>query len=233
MRRELAANALFDALVRPGNDIVTLSEVFDGLGLTPPWPRMYRMIARMDPDNDGEISRTEMIDGMHLIVGYQLDRNMGLDGDLDEKLSLREFALGYTENATPRDDAEYTAAQIESFKQNDLNQDGLVSRDELDVEVTRYYLRLFRAWRLSGVLAEQGIATEGYVSEAVFALLWGTDLGAKVPEEIAERYKQWAGDDPEPPLRYLGGYLSQLPLEEFETIERTLDTVIQKRNKGS
>ena len=212
---------------------MSLGEMINGLGLFPPWPRIYRMVARMDPDNDGEITRAEAVNGMHSIVGYQVDRNMGLDGDVDGKLTLREFALGFTENATPRDDADYSPQQITSFNTYDIDHDGFLSRAELDVEVTRYYLRLFRAWRLTGRIGEAGLLDQGYVTESVFALLWGIDLGGDVPAEITERYENWAGDESEPPLRYLGGYLGTLPLDEFETIEHRIDTVIRKRNKGS
>ncbi len=217
--RKEAAEALFDSISRSKAVPIPLEELFEELGLTPPWPRMYRMIARMDPDKDGEITRPEMVTGMHAIVGVQVDRNMDLDGNLDELLSMYEYSLGYVDLDSPKNDEGFTENQIESFKRYDTNQDDGLSRQELDADVTRYYLRLFRAWRVTGELAARRFATDGTITLVSFAWLHGVEIGDEIPHGVVEQFETWAGGETTPPLRYLGGYLARKPLEEFSAIE--------------
>jgi Ca2+-binding EF-hand superfamily protein len=134
---------LFDALDRDHDGIVPLADVFSALHLQKAEARQVKRVRAYDKNGDGKIARDEGVAAVRAEIDYQVTRVMNTDVDGDSALTPNEYALSFADPNGKADAGGLTPDQRAGFKIGDHNGDGKITREEIETNVTRNYMRTY------------------------------------------------------------------------------------------
>lgn len=171
---------LFDALDADRDGVVPLADVFDALNLGQAEARQVKRARALDGNGDGKVTRAEAIAGVHAEITYQTNRGMNTDADGDDILTPVEYSLSFPDPNGKADASGLTSAQMRGFKEDDLNGDGRITRDEIETRVVRAYAGIYWSQAMAFRARRADRDRDGAIDEQEFALLEG--LPSLTPE---------------------------------------------------
>ncbi len=129
-----AIDAVYRALDLDRDRAISIPQVLDALGLRADIvsPRIMQILSLFDGDSDGQITRAEFVKGHEKFARQQTARVMGTDGDGNQKLSLKEYALGMPDPKGHKLKSGYTERQVAGFNAFDVDKDGFVTAAEVE-----------------------------------------------------------------------------------------------------
>ena len=161
-----------------------------------------RILVLLDLDKNRKLVKQEMIEGLNQMVKVRMvDRSMALDGDGDDKLSLKEFALSMPDPKAKADESGFTKRQVEFFRQNDVNADGSVTRPELMLTASRSMNDAVRATVSTIQAFRHDKNADGILSLQEFKDAFAGPPSHVAAAELGRRHEAWSkSEDKEPGL---------------------------------
>jgi Ca2+-binding EF-hand superfamily protein len=176
---------LFDALDADRDGVVPLAEIFDALNLLQAEARQVKRTRALDGNGDGKVTRAEAIASVHAEIVYQTNRGMNTDADGDDILTPLEYSLSYADPNGKADASGLTPAQQRGFRQDDLNGDGKVTRNEIETRVARSYASSYWTQAMAIRARRADRNGDGVIDEQEFALLEGAPLTSEARARFA------------------------------------------------
>ena len=223
---------LFDTLDEDRDGIVPLPVIFEALNLLQAEARQVKRARALDGNGDGKVTRAEANAGIHAEIVYQTKRGMNTDADGDEALTPQEYALSYADPNGKADANGLTPAQLRGFKDDDLNGDGKVTRDEIETRVVQAYAGGYWMQWMAVRARRADRNRDGVIDETEFAALEGT---AALSPEAQKRFQTAGAKDGKLPIQNTQALFFRLAGEtqrtakekQMDDFERGLKAVAQ------
>ncbi|MCI0387686.1 MAG: hypothetical protein MOB07_02795 [Acidobacteria bacterium] len=214
---------LFDALDADRDGVVPLADLFDALNLQRAEARQVKRARALDGNGDGKVARAEAIAGVHAEITYQTNRGMNTDADGDDILTPVEYALSYADPNGKADASGLTTAQQKGFKEDDLNGDGKITRDEIETRVVRAYSGIYWAQAMAFRARRADRNRDGALDEQEFALLEGLPPSQPLPTEARKRFQAAGAKDGKLSAQSLQLLFLRLNDEQRAAAEKRMD----------
>jgi Ca2+-binding EF-hand superfamily protein len=214
---------LFDALDADRNGIVPLPEVFDALSLEHAEARQVKRVRALDGNGDGKVTRAEAIAGIHAEIVYQTNRGMNTDADGDDILTPTEYALSFADPNGKADASGLTPAQQKAFKEDDLNGDGKITRDEIETRVVRAYGGIYWSQWMAVRARRADFNHDGAIDEREFASLEGVSPSQPLPATTRQRFLSAGAKDGKLSAQSLYLFFIRLNDEQRAGAEKRMD----------
>ena len=98
-----------------------------------------------DENQDGQVARNEIAQGIRLGVERQVDITMLVDSNDDGELSRKEHALSFPDPDGERGPEGFTPRQVQAFQFLDADKDGSITRQEVGTSHERTFLTILWA----------------------------------------------------------------------------------------
>lgn len=178
---------LFDLLDTDGDGVAPLSDIFDALDLKRAEARQVKRMRALDGNDDGKVTRAEVVAGVRAEIAYQTRRRLNTDADGDGELTPIEYALAVPDPDGKADSSGLTPLQQSAFKADDLDGNGRLTRAEIETRLARAYAGSYWALLMAVRARRADNNQDGVIDEREFALLIGKPVGEQLSEDVRKR----------------------------------------------
>jgi Ca2+-binding EF-hand superfamily protein len=175
---------LFDLIDADGNGVVPLADIFEVLDLKRAEARQVKRVRALDANGDGKVTRAEVVSGTRAEIAYQTQRRLNTDADGDGEVTPIEYSLAVPDPDGKADASGLTPLQQSSFKADDLDGNGRLTRAEIETRLRRAYAGSYRALLMAVRARCADGNQDGLLDEQEFVLLIGKSVGGSFLEEI-------------------------------------------------
>jgi Ca2+-binding EF-hand superfamily protein len=178
---------LFDLLDPDRDGVTPLADIFEALDLKRAEARQIKRVRALDANSDGKVTRSEAVAGIRAEIEYQTRRRLNNDADGDGELTSLEYALSVPDPEGKADSSGLTPLQQSSFKADDLDGNGRITRMEIETRVARAHAGSYWALGMAVRARRADIDQDGLIDEREFAPLIGKPIGEQLSGDDRKR----------------------------------------------
>jgi Ca2+-binding EF-hand superfamily protein len=223
---------LFDALDDNRDGVVPLVVIFEALNLERAEARQVKRARALDGNGDGLVTRAEARAGIHAELTYQINRGMNTDVDGDDALTPQEYALSFPDPNGKAEANGITPLQMRSFKGDDLDGDGKITRAEIEMRIVQAYETIY--WSQWCAVRARRADRNGdrFIDEREFAVLEGLPPDAPLPAEVQKRFQIAGAQDGKLSLTAIANLFPRSNVRARAEIEKMLEAFEARLSKA-
>jgi Ca2+-binding EF-hand superfamily protein len=225
---------LFDVLDEDRDGIVPLVVIFEALNLQQAEARQIKRARALDGNSDGKVTYDEARAGIQRELTYQTNRGMNTDADGDDILTPQEYALSFADPNGKPDASGLTLSQQRGFREDDLNGDGKVTRNEIEARVAHAYEDGYWVQWMAARARRADRNRDGFIDEREFASLEALPTDTPLPPDVQKRFLSAGAKDGRLPVSAtIRLFPRQAARAELEKRMTAFESQLQELHKSS